>query len=287
MARYQLTLWDDDEDVFEWPGPLSGDMLWERLGRHFPDDATAIILHADGRREETPWRHLRQRGVASEERLELPGNPTGAGPLLYVMSRLLGPEGCPWDRQQTSMTLLRYLLDEGYEAAEALVAQDMEAFQDELGDVLLQVVFHGALLEDTSFAEIAVQQARKLIRRHPHVFGETPMTSSEEVRQSWEALKTGDPERRETATWVYPSLVMAKRAGKMGKNPQTSVYQEIMDRLQVYFTESQGKIEEILADAAWAVAEVGRIHHRDAEWALWQRLVETFHQNAETPRNLG
>jgi uncharacterized protein YabN with tetrapyrrole methylase and pyrophosphatase domain len=196
------------------------------------------------------------------------------------MERLLGPDGCPWDKQQTPDSLLRYLLDESYEASEALVAGDGDGFVEELGDVLLQVVFQGALLPHADFAAIAEREAQKLIRRHPHVFGEAKAENAEAVRQQWEALKATEPEHGSSATWVYPALVAARRAAKNGVVPESSVYQDVLALLEVYFDRNPGKIEEILADAAWAVADSGRRHHADAEWALWKKVVRLHDETA-------
>jgi uncharacterized protein YabN with tetrapyrrole methylase and pyrophosphatase domain len=190
------------------------------------------------------------------------------------MQRLLAPEdGCPWDREQTPMSLLRYLLDESYEAAEALVAGDPEAFQDELGDVLFQILFQSALIPSSNFGKIVQFQVEKLVRRHPHVFGGETADTADAVSRRWESLKALDAPRRAQAEWTFPSLVWAKRLSKHGVTPDSPIFQDISQMIQVYISRSQGKLEEILADAAWAVADVGRWHHQDAEWALWMRLA--------------
>jgi len=273
MGRW---IWQEDDNVadgFIIPGPFTGQRIRERWGSLFPDDAQALWHRTDGQMTPISWGSVGEMTLAAGEALELPGIPVAAGPLLYVMSRLLGPGGCPWDRQQTSMTLLRYLLDESYEAAEALVAQDWDGFEDELGDVLLQIVFHAALLPEIDFASIVNRQTQKLIRRHPHVFQAAEAHTGEEVRQRWEALKAGEPPRPLKARWVYPALVAAKRAAKAGDHPKSAVFQAVLESLEVYLTQSPGKIEEILGDAAWAVSEAARRYHQDAEWALWQRVV--------------
>lgn len=276
----------DDPDRFIIRGPVQGCQVWARWGHEFPDDALCEVERADGRVETRRWRELPTLTLNAGESLVMPGIPVAGGPLLYVMARLLGPQGCPWDKKQTPDSLLRYLLDESYEAAEALVAGDNEAFIEELGDVLLQVAFQGALLSDTSFQDIASRQARKLVRRHPHVFADEAWDNSDEVRQQWDKLKAQEPPHTKSATWVYPGLVAAKRLDKIGIHPESAVYQDILDLLQVYFDNNPGKIEEILADAAWAVASGGRILHQDAEWALWKKMAREAREKGEISTNL-
>jgi len=286
MARWRWENWDD-KDIFVIPGPILGEVIAERLGSVFPDDATVMIERISGTSETIEFRMVPSVVLCEGDILTLPGIPLAGGPLMYVMDRLLGPEGCPWDKKQTPLSLLRYLLDESYEAAEALVADDIEAFIEELGDVLLQVVFQGALIAETSFPQIAQNQARKLIGRHPHVFSDADWNSSDQVRQQWDKLKAEEPPHQRSATWVYPGLVAAKRLSKLGMNPQSPVYQEFLGLLEVYFDKNPGKIEEILADAAWAVAAGGRIHHQDAEWALWKKVAEAALEHGVTPSNTG
>ncbi len=283
-------VWHPDEhnheDRFVVVGPLDGERLWDRFGPLFPADAKAQLCVPGADPVNISWHEIAHRHLNAGEQLVLPGIPVAGGPLLYVMGRLLGPEGCPWDRQQTAQSLLRYLLDESYEAAEALVSGDRQAFLEELGDVLLQVAFQGALDGDTSFEDIALHEAQKLVRRHPHVFGEETWDNSDEVRQQWEQIKAQEPPHGASAVWVYPALVAAKRMDKAGIRPESPVYQEIYDVLKVYFDKNPGKIEEILADAAWAVASGGRVQHQDAEWALWQKVAREAQENGEIPGNL-
>jgi MazG family protein len=113
--------------------------------------------------------------------------------LLRVMQKLRGPDGCPWDREQTHRTLGRHLLEETHETLEAIDSGDMDGLRDELGDVLLQVVFHAeiARLEGAwDVDDVAEGLVRKLIRRHPHVFGDVEVESAAEVLVNWERIKT-------------------------------------------------------------------------------------------------
>ncbi|MBZ9751392.1 MazG family protein [Deinococcus sp. HMF7604] len=115
--------------------------------------------------------------------------------LLSVMRRLRGPGGCPWDQEQTHESLRPYLLEEAAEAADAVASADRAELADELGDVLLQVAFHSVIAEEEgTFAYPAVERAivDKLVRRHPHVFGDVAVTDSAEVMRNWQAIKAAE-----------------------------------------------------------------------------------------------
>jgi XTP/dITP diphosphohydrolase len=106
---------------------------------------------------------------------------------------------CPWDREQTHASLLRYLLEEAYEAAETIEARDMSALREEIGDVLLQVLFHARIASERSAADggftiddVADTLAAKLVRRHPHVFGSVSVSSAADVNANWEEIKKAE-----------------------------------------------------------------------------------------------
>lgn len=255
-------------------GPRQGKAILDQFGDRFPLDARASVRHADGTERMVSWADVEGLELQPGESLTLPGNPEAAGPLLYVIERLLGPSGCPWDKQQTALSLLRYLLDESYETAEALVAGDEAAFRDELGDMLLQIVFQAALLDDATFDEVALQQAKKLIMRHPHVFGQKAVDSAGAVVEQWETIKAAHAKpRTATAEWIYPSLVMAQRLAKQGVSPDSVVFSDVLAMLDVYGSRDPGTIGDIIADAGWALAEFARQHHRNAEWDLWEHIA--------------
>src|SRR5690606_38513519 len=120
-------------------------------------------------------------------------------PLVNVMAKLRGPGGCPWDREQDHHTLKRYLIEEAYEVLDAIDQSDDRALVEELGDVLLQVVFHSQIASETGRFDIddvieAITQ--KLIRRHPHVFEGAHAPDAEAVLQNWERLKQAEKAAR-------------------------------------------------------------------------------------------
>src|SRR5215472_9435131 len=112
--------------------------------------------------------------------------------LVAVQSRLRAPKGCPWDREQTHQTLRTYLLEEAYEVLEALDTGDDAKFAEEMGDLLLQIVFHSQIASEEgrfTVSEVIREIHDKMIRRHPHVFGETRAKDSKEVLRNWEQIK--------------------------------------------------------------------------------------------------
>jgi XTP/dITP diphosphohydrolase len=120
--------------------------------------------------------------------------------LVAVMDQLRSPGGCPWDAEQTHESLLKYLLEESYEFIDAVEKNDRAAMREELGDVLLQVYFHSRMAEESdvepfTIEDVAREVCEKLIRRHPHVFGDTEVTGSDQVLENWEAQKRAEKGR--------------------------------------------------------------------------------------------
>ena len=145
--------------------------------------------------------------------------------LLQIMRKLRAPDGCPWDRKQTHESLRRYLLEEAAEAVDAISSGDPRAMADELGDVLLQVAFHAVIAEEEgSFAYRDVEQAivGKLVRRHPHIFGDTSVSGADEVVTNWQAIKAEERKERgeaprsalESVPRSLPSLMRAAEVAK-------------------------------------------------------------------------
>ena len=172
--------------------------------------------------------------------------------LREVMDRLRSPGGCPGDAEQTHESLLKYLLEESYEFLEAVELGDREAMREELGDVLLQVFFHARMAEDDrndpfTVEDVARGIADKLVRRHPHVFGDVKVSSSDEVLENWEALKAQEKGRTSSIEGVplaQPAMALASklmyRAEKFGLNIEVARPLEIPKLL------SQTELGELL-----------------------------------------
>lgn len=139
---------------------------------------------------------------------------------LEIMKILRSPEGCPWDREQTHRSIRNNLIEETYEAVEAIDTDDKKLLQEELGDVLLQVVFHSELEREAGsfdFSDVVDGVAKKMIQRHPHVFGDISVNNTEEVLQNWEAIKmqshgrTSTAEALESVSRSLPALMRGQK----------------------------------------------------------------------------
>src|SRR5476649_1245634 len=145
--------------------------------------------------------------------------------LLKVMAKLRSPKGCPWDREQTHLTLRRHAIEEVYELIDAIESRDDHEMAEELGDLLLQVVFHCQLARERGafdFEKVTRQLVDKLIRRHPHVFGTTKVKNVDEVWANWEKIKRAEKagtksERKSAFDGIPKHLPALLRAEKLLK----------------------------------------------------------------------
>jgi XTP/dITP diphosphohydrolase len=145
--------------------------------------------------------------------------------LLATMRRLRGPGGCPWDQEQTHLSLRQYLLEEAYEAVDAITSNNSTDIVEELGDVLLQVAFHSVIAEETacfSYADIETAIVNKLIRRHPHVFGDVQVKNADDVVTNWQAIKAQEKasvqqSEQEEMPRSLPALILALEVSKKKK----------------------------------------------------------------------
>ena len=137
-----------------------------------------------------------------------------------IMDRLRSPGGCPWDAAQTHRSLAKYLLEETYETLEAIETDDMALLREELGDLLLQVLFHARLAEELpegerfSVDDVASDLVGKLVHRHPHVFGDVKVDGAAEVNENWERLKAAEKARASIVEGVpmgQPALALAAK----------------------------------------------------------------------------
>ena len=205
----------------------------------------------------------------------------GVEDLRQIVRLLRAPGGCPWDGAQTHESIRRNFIEEAYEVAEAIDEKDPAHLREELGDVLLQVLFHASIEEDAgrfSLDDVADGICKKLIFRHPHVFGEGGDSSAE----SWEALKRqekGQTTYTETLQGVAKSLPGLWRAEKIQAKAEKAGFewpnvQAAMDKLAEELGELQtavadhSNIEEELGDLLFAAVKIARFFHIDAEEAL-------------------
>ncbi len=193
--------------------------------------------------------------------------------LVEVMDRLRSPGGCPWDAEQTHATLVKYLLEEAYETAEAIEDGDDAALREELGDVLLQVVFHSRIAAERPASEgggwtvddVAGDIVDKLVRRHPHVFGSTTVTGARDVEANWETLKAAEKGRTSAVEGVplaQPALALA--SALMGRATKSGLQVATPKTIEAPGTVSAESVGELLL----AVVALARSAGVDPEAAL-------------------
>lgn len=200
-------------------------------------------------------------------------------PLLEVMRRLRDPEtGCEWDTVQTFETIAPYTIEEAYEVADAIQRKDVDALKDELGDLLLQVVFHSQIASDEghfTFKDVVDTICEKMIRRHPHIFGGAEETPGWEQIKAEERAETGNPSALDGVALALPALLRAqkiqKRAARVGfdwpdKAPVKAKLLEELD--EVERAESQEEIHEEIGDLIFSAVNLARHYGVDAEEAL-------------------
>jgi NTP pyrophosphatase (non-canonical NTP hydrolase) len=182
--------------------------------------------------------------------------------LVAVMDRLRSPGGCPWDREQTHRTLATYLLEETYETLEA-IETDPAHLREELGDLLLQVVFHARIAEEHetdawSIDDVAAGIVEKLVRRHPHVFGDSDASTAAHVEARWDELKLTEKQRTSVLEGVPAALPALSLAAKvMGRAARAGVAPELV-------LDPSASVGELLL----AVVDRGRAEGVDPEQAL-------------------
>jgi ATP diphosphatase len=208
--------------------------------------------------------------------------------ILDVMDRLRDPvSGCPWDLEQNFRTIAPYTIEEAHEVADAIEGGDLDHLRDELGDLLFQVVFHARLgkeIDAFDFAAVANGIADKLIRRHPHVFGDAPRVDAQAQTANWEAIKEqeraaeGASSALDGVSGGLPPMRRAvklqKRAGRVGfdwpdTGPVLAKIREELDELEAELGEADvDRLEDELGDVLFAVANLARKLDLDPDAAL-------------------
>ena len=215
---------------------------------------------------------------------------TNIDQFLAIIAQLRDPEhGCPWDSKQDFNSMLPHLLEETYEVAEAIHTQDRSALREELGDLLLQVVFLSQLAKEEGtfdFYDVLSDIHQKIVYRHPHVFGETKAADSDEALANWEAQKANDAKHQQHESilddlpFALPALTRAhkiqKRCAKVGfdwDNPQDVLakVEEELDEVKAEianYPTSQAALFEELGDLLFATVNLCRHYQLDAESGL-------------------
>ena len=208
--------------------------------------------------------------------------------LLEIMAALRDPQnGCPWDLEQDFSTIAPYTIEEAYEVADAIARNDMPGLQDELGDLLFQVVFYAQRAReagDFEFADIVDGINAKMLRRHPHVFGDDAEREAGHQRGNWERIKAGEREKHDDPSvlaGVAKALPALKRAQKLGKRASSvgfdwrnrvgvrdKIREELEELEEAVGTRSEAQIEEEFGDLLFAIVNLARHLDVDPEKAL-------------------
>ena len=229
--------------------------------------------------------------------------------LVEIMARLRAEDGCPWDREQTHESLKKYLLEETYETVDAIDSGDMAELRSELGDLMLQILFHARLAEEKGIFDVkdSIESiSEKLIRRHPHVFGDAEVASADEVLHRWAEIKSGEKgfENRQSildgVPHAYPALMRAmeisRRAVKVGF--EWPSMDAVVDKLDEEVHELKHELAQAdrdraadeIGDLLFTIVNVARWLNVDPEQALLRmtkRFAERFRRIEEAARDSG
>ena len=264
------------------------------LMANYPDEYPVTLVHAAGSNAEIIepvelWQIDRTVHIGGLTSLYVPPLEAGRSfeDFQQVIARLRAPDGCPWDREQTHMTLRAHLIEEAYEVLQALDEEDPEHLKEELGDLLLQIVLHAQIAsEDQEFnmTDVLLGISQKLIRRHPHVFGELNLKDADAVIVNWEKIKAGERKQRgeehvkgmlDGIPMALPALTQAdqiqRRAKRVGFDWQTvepviaKIHEELAE-LEAAETDEEKQAEA--GDLLFAAVNLIRWMGIDPEFAL-------------------
>lgn len=207
--------------------------------------------------------------------------------LLMIMERLRAENGCPWDKEETHESLRIYMIEETYEVLEALESGDKSRFCNELGDLLLQIVFHAQIAKengDFDIGDVTTEVCRKLISRHPHIFGNVQADTAEKVVENWEDIKKKEKKiKSQTGVLkdvpkILPALMRSykvqQKAAQVGfdwddiEDVFRKVEEEIIELRDVYKSNNVERITDELGDAFFALVNLARFLNVQPELAL-------------------
>jgi tetrapyrrole methylase family protein/MazG family protein len=217
--------------------------------------------------------------------------------LTQLIKKLRAPDGCPWDRQQKQEDIGKYILEEAYEVVDSIDSRDPQALKEELGDLLFQILFLAEIsAESNSFtlSDVMEKIHEKMIRRHPHVFGDKKVNSVQEVKDNWQQIKKKERKNKNETENLFPSIPRSlpalKRAQKITSIASSygfdwkdaeGILEKLKEELQEFDdaarTGSDSEIKEELGDILFTIVNLGRFLAIDAETAL-SRTTEKFLQ---------
>ncbi len=194
---------------------------------------------------------------------------------LEIMRILRAPNGCPWDAEQTHQSIRNNMLEEAYEAADAIDNSDFAALREELGDVLMQVVFHSVIAEEKgnfNFNEVVNEVCEKLVYRHPHVFGNVQADTSEKVLENWDKLKMSEKHQQtytdtlKSVPSAFPALLRAEKVQKRAQKAGVLITEE----------EAKEKIKNSsdIGEILFATVALARANGQNPEELLYKKTNE-------------
>ncbi len=263
-----------------------GDAYYAVSGHPLLGDPSCIPLLEAVRREAIPLRVFVPAPLPAD-------TPADFAALAAVMARLRDPDiGCPWDKEQTPETLRKYVVEEAYEVVEAIDSGSAAKLSEELGDLLLQVVFHAQLASETgafTLPDVTRLIVEKLVRRHPHVFGTVTVTGSDQVLTNWEQIKRAEPgyeDRTSILDGIPPALPALMRALEVSKRVVKVGFEwpgvsEVLDKVEEELAELRAEITSgqtaraagELGDLLFTLVNVARQLQIDPEDALRQMTM--------------
>jgi nucleoside triphosphate diphosphatase len=224
--------------------------------------------------------------------------PEAFAELIAIMERLRRPGGCPWDREQTHASIKPYLIEEAYEVIEAIEAEDPVELRTELGDLLLQIVFHAEMARESghfTIEDVVRTICEKMIRRHPHVFGDVQVKDAQEVLRNWSRIKAEERRHHEDRSALagvpraMPALLRAQRLGEKASRVgfDWARPEEVLDKLQeeldelraAYHIGEPAAVEAELGDLIYAATSLARhldLNAEDAVTKACDRFVRRF-----------
>jgi tetrapyrrole methylase family protein / MazG family protein len=266
------------------------------LQQYYKDDTTVFFVRAAGIKNLESIRKIplyeldRQKDIDYLTSIYIPkdmNNSKDFNDLLQIMEELRAEDGCPWDKEQTHESLKKYLIEECYEVLEAIDEKDEEKIVEELGDVLLQVVFHACIGNEDGYfniSDVIKGICEKMILRHPHIFGDVMVSNSKEVLDNWDIIKKEEKgyktytEQLKHVSKNLPALMRAdkiqSKAAKVGfdivntESAMDKILEELNEVKNVYKSNNRAKILEEIGDLIFSTVNVSRFLDIEPEFAL-------------------
>ena len=226
--------------------------------------------------------------------------------LVEIVNRLRGPDGCPWDREQTSNSLIPYFVEEVYEVIESIDERNWDSLKEELGDLLLHIIFQASIAEEDKkfkFVDTIINVNNKLINRHPHVFGKSKADAAFHAKQNWEAVKHKEKGRESRLDGVpksLPSLIQGQRLQQKAsyagfdwdkiEKVWDKVNEEFLELKEAEIIGNNKKIEEEIGDLLFSIVNLSRHFNISAENALRKtnrKFVKRFRKVEEKIKATG